>query len=128
MVNILSERRMVENEAFFRQANEKIQKRLDKLSAAAKSDGLNYKLDNDSLQLHFYCECADENCRKRVVLKVSEYRKIHEKRDQFVLLPGHEVSEIEHTVNTFKNYIVVEKLLNPPEAPAKLHVTEVSNV
>lgn len=119
---------MVENEAFFRQTNEKIQKKLDKLSQMVESDGHDLRFDNQELELHFYCECADENCRERVVLKLDEYKKIHEKRDRFVLVPGHEVTAIESTVNNHQGFTVVEKLLNPPETPLKLHKTEVSNV
>lgn len=128
MVDLLSERRMVENEAFFRQTNEKIQKKLDKLNRMVESDGHDLRFDSEELELHFYCECADENCRERVVLKLDEYKKIHEKRDRFVLIPGHEVTAIESTVDKRQGYIVVEKLLNPPEAPLQLHNTEVSNV
>ncbi len=128
MIDLLSERRMVENEAFFRQANEKIQKKLDKLRAAAKSEGHNFQHYNQDLRLHFYCECADENCRERVVLEIAEYQKIHEKRDRFILLPGHEVAAIERKVDERRGYIIVEKLLNPPETPTKLHATEITNV
>jgi len=126
MTNKLSIRRMVENEAIFRQQNESIQKSLEELDQLATSDGQPIT-DKDELILHFYCECSDENCRSRIPIKLKEYADIHKQRRCFVLLPGHEVDLLEKITKKTNDYFVVEKLIIPPERPQKLNQTDIDN-
>lgn len=113
-MSTISERRQTENEAMFRQANEKVQKKLKKM------------LPEDeyaSLELYFYCECADETCAERIVMTPERYQVLHKKRDYFIIRPGHQRSQIERLVNKLSDYYTVQKFLTPPENPSKLHST-----
>src|ERR1044071_9286048 len=103
-----SERRLVENEVVFRQLNEQVQKGIDENNRLAKEAGQNefvieYK---DDVPLHFYCECSDENCTKRVILTYREYNKIHERRDYFIIAPGHQVVRVEKVIRKESNYYI----------------------
>jgi hypothetical protein len=118
----LSERRYAENEVAFREANHKIQDELDQISAQAQAEGHPFA-EHESLQLHFYCECADEKCRERVVLSLRDYREAHANVSRFVLLPGHEVPEVERVVRREPTYMIVEKFVTPPGHAEKLNKT-----
>jgi hypothetical protein len=127
MIDKSSLRRLVENEAVFRQHNEKAQHSLMALDMLAAQEG-DVAPDTGELVLHFYCECSDENCRQRVAVKVDEYANIHRNRQCFVVVPGHEVNAIEKVVTRTPAYMVVEKFADAPEQPQKLNKTAVNNV
>ena len=114
---------MVENEVIFRQHNERIQQDLEKLAKAAKAEG-NKLAEHSDLPLHFYCECSDETCTKRIVLKPSTYEKLHKNSSQFLIRPGHQAVSIERLVKAEPKYLVVEKYLTPLKKGAKLHATD----
>lgn len=127
MSNSKSIRRLVENEVVFRQSNEKVFKGFDELKRLAKEEGYKIpKIDKEST-LFFYCECADENCRKRIELNPEEYQSIHKARDTFTVACGHEVQEIEQTVEERDGYCIVKKNYQPPKRATRLHSTEVDN-
>ena len=127
MVDLFSERRMVENEAVFRRLNEQANQRIKETQKVAMEEDQASFIPEDGLQLHFYCECADENCTKRIVININEYRKIHNKRDYFIVIPGHEVASIERMTHSEPEYLVVQKLLDPPENATSLHATDIDN-
>lgn len=119
-------RHLAENEVIFRQYNERITKRLEKLVKQATQEGNSLGKHAD-LPLHFYCECADEKCSQRVVIKPSEYKQLHKNRSQFLILPGHRVASIERVVFKLPEYMVVEKYLTPSRKDSSLHPTDLSN-
>lgn len=122
-----SERRLVENEIVFRQLNEQIQKGIDEANRIAAEDEqshLRIQQSKDDDPLHFYCECADENCVRRVVLSHHDYNTIHRRRDHFVILPGHERPQVEDVVQREEGYFVVEKKIMPPEQVGSVFDTE----
>ena len=120
-------RRMAENQVVFRRLNEQIPKGLGALEKAAKSEGHGELIQNTDMPLHFYCECSDENCRQRIILKTSEYKRLHQSKRQFVIIPGHEVPEIERSISKTKKYMVVEKFEKPDQKVSKLQPTAVDN-
>ncbi|HEX8227046.1 MAG TPA: hypothetical protein VF572_04225 [Candidatus Saccharimonadales bacterium] len=122
-----SKRRMVENEAVFREYNERVRKSYDDAMKLARETGQEYLLRDDDTALHFYCECSDENCRKRIQMAPSLYKKIHVNRRHFVLLCGHETELIERIIRTEDDYCVVEKYHKPPEKARSLSPTGVNN-
>jgi len=124
----LSIRRKVENEVVFRQANERVQIELVELERMAEAEGHTSLPNIDDISLHFYCECSDENCRERIVMKLTMYNEFHTNRKQFLISPGHEALEIEKVVFEDSNYTVVEKFATPPETAVKLHHTNIDNV
>jgi hypothetical protein len=122
-----SERRLVENEVFFRQPNTKMAEgflELEKVAADVGSKEWSHASDKP---FDFYCECSDENCRKKISLKPSEYLRMHKNSSQLVLLPGHSVAEIERIVDSSDNWIVVEKFYTPPKRAKKLNKTNIDN-
>lgn len=120
-------RQMTENEAIFREHNEKLEKQLTDLSEMAEQDGHSGYDSNADLKLQFYCECADEKCHERVELTVAKYRAIHTDRKRFVVVPGHDVVGLERIIEQSDNYHEVEKVLQPPENPRTLHSTNIQN-
>ena len=124
MTHGLSERRLVENEVAFRQANEHIQKNLKQLKQMASNED-NPRLYSHKGKVYFYCECADENCRKRIAISPKKYEELHQNSSQFILIPGHEVTEVERVVYRTDQYEVVEKYNAPPRSSQKLHKTSV---
>lgn len=123
----LSERRQIENEMIFRRINEKVGDDLGSLDAMhVENDNLDLIWD-DTLLLNFKCECSDEDCDKRIPLKLSVYKKIHENRDAFIIKPNHQVKEIEKVILSEENYSVVEKNNSTAEPNDRLNDTAIDN-
>ena len=127
MIDSLSERRMAENEAVFREYNERIKKGFDELKQVAQEEGQEALIHEEDIPLHFYCECSDENCRKRIVLKPSRYNEIHQHRGRFVIAYGHDVQDVERIIEGDDEYCIVEKFITPPENVSALHKTDANN-
>jgi hypothetical protein len=65
----------------------------------------------------FRCECARLGCNQLVELTVREYEEIRANPRHFVLVPGHELSDVEAVVERrTAGYIIVEKLDQAGEA------------
>jgi hypothetical protein len=109
MSDDLSERRLAENELAFRKSNEKVTKELDQLKEAAEKDGHEQLAQGTDIPLQFYCECSNMGCRKRITFTPGKYKELHQNSNQFILVPGHEVAEVERVVFRGDSYIVVEK-------------------
>jgi hypothetical protein len=120
-------RKWIENQVAFRSTNEKIKKNFDALAKLAKQDGLRSFAYHRNSKLYYICECSDENCRERIKLLQSTYDKIHMQRNRFVIVAGHEATEVEKVVERHAHYSVVEKYVTPPEEVEGLHRTSVSN-
>jgi hypothetical protein len=125
-----SEHRLAENEAMFRRINEQVQAGYDETNILAAEDNqpeFKVSMASSSVPLQFYCECADENCTKRVSISLREYQSIHQNRRQFIIAPGHEVTKVEKVVAETPHYSIVEKIVEPPEDPDTMHPTSVDN-
>jgi hypothetical protein len=84
------ERRIAENEAYWRQVNE----------LSPPEPGM--------LNLMF-CECGRLDCRERVPMTVTEYEAVRSSATTFVIFPGHALLEVESVVETAERFQVVEK-------------------
>ena len=84
------ERRLAQNEAVFREANERIR-----------------RTGGDSPE--FICECADRDCTGRVALSLHEYEAVRRDPKQFVVLPGHQIPDIEEIVLIDDHFLTVQK-------------------
>ena len=84
------ERRIAENEAYWRQVNE----------LSPPEPGM--------LNLMF-CECGRLDCRERVAMTVSEYEAVRSSATTFVISPGHAIPDVEWVVETTERFEVVEK-------------------
>jgi hypothetical protein len=111
----LSERRQIENEMIFRRLNEVVE------------DDNPHLLWDDAILLNFKCECSDENCDKRIPVKLSVYKKIHENRDAFIVKLKHQVEDIEKVILSEDNYSVVEKNNSTAEPNDILKNTSINN-
>jgi len=64
--------------------------------------------DEDS-PVGFRCECARLGCNRLVELTVHEYEEIRSHPRRFVVVPGHELPDVETIVATRPGYLIVEK-------------------
>ena len=57
----------------------------------------------------FRCECARVGCNRLVELTVRQYEHIRSHPRRFVVVPGHELPDVEMVVATQPGYVIVEK-------------------
>jgi hypothetical protein len=88
------ERRLALNEAAFRIAN-------DRMRAWEEREGPD--------PASYLCECADPDCRERIMLRIHEYEAVRAESRRFVIVPGHEVPDVETVVDREDGYFVIEK-------------------
>lgn len=88
---------MAQNEALFREVNERVHD-----VAGALSDGTE--------SAHEYlCECSNTDCTFRIELTRSEYEAVRAEPTQFVVRPEHFIPEIETVLTTNDRYAIVKK-------------------
>ena len=87
---------MAENEVRFRALNERLR---DSGAAWEGREGV----------LNLVCECGDEDCTAAIELNVREYEAVRAVETQFVLVRGHERTEIEEVVGGGEDWVVVRK-------------------
>jgi hypothetical protein len=84
------------NEALFRQVNEQIQ-------------DLNRSFGADLETMTVVCECADGDCTERFDVPGPTYDEIRSDPLRYLIVPGHEVPELERVVEHGDGYDVVQK-------------------
>jgi hypothetical protein len=89
--------RLAANEARFREINERVERDLEPLA------------DSRHERLPFVCECARPDCAATITLSLAEYERVRSDARRFVVLPGHELSDIEDVVQVTDRYAVVRK-------------------
>jgi hypothetical protein len=62
----------------------------------------------------FVCECGHIGCGDTVEMPVAEYEAVRTSFDRFLLVPGHEIEEVDKVVERHGHYLVVVK--REPEA------------
>lgn len=92
------EDRIARNEALFRSVNERVRE----LVTTAGSR------DPDPVA-SFVCECGRADCTATVELTVGEYERVRADPTHFVVVPGHEIPEVEEVVERHERYDVVRK-------------------
>ncbi|HSX01201.1 MAG TPA: hypothetical protein VLF67_03070 [Candidatus Saccharimonas sp.] len=107
----LSFRRIIENEVLFRGRNESMQQRVKELTKMANHGVEDESAEEADQPLYFYCVCADEKCRQRIMLTMGEYQRLHRNRKRFMVIKGHEIKEAERVVMEAPAFFVVEKLV-----------------
>jgi hypothetical protein len=92
------ERRAGENQALFREVNERIN-----AAKEARSVWVNIS--------EWVCECADESCTERIEMTPKEYEELRANPTHFAVAPAemHVVPEVERVVEKRERYWVVEK-------------------
>jgi hypothetical protein len=94
------EERLGANEALFREVNERV----------AEVAGHFVEADADQSRFDFSCECGSRDCVEQIALSLSEYETVRAVATRFVVIPGHELPDIERVVERHPRHLVVEKL------------------
>ena len=124
-----SDYKKIDNEVVFRKSNEQVTKGIEKLKQISEEEEQFIDIPGDNKQMHYFCECSDENCRIKIVMTIGNYKNIHKKRNRFVIVPGHGVMRIEKIITQKPNYEVVEKLIKDiPDNNVTLKRTNTHNV
>lgn len=89
-------RRIALNEAQFREINETLRDSLDRLAHLPE-------------QLSFVCECGNADCRDTIEVTPAAYEAARADARRFLILPGHELLDVERVVERHDGYLVVEK-------------------
>jgi hypothetical protein len=89
--------RIAKNETVFREANRELE-RVDKAEGATLGE-----------LIEVLCECGQQGCRGVIALTIADYDDVHAQADRFVVLRGHEDTEIEKVVEERAGYLVVDK-------------------
>ena len=108
----LTAQRVAENQSTFRAANEEIE-------AAARA------MAPDLPRVPFICECPETTCTRITRLRPEEYRAVRSDPTHFVVIPGHEVCEVEgeqvaRVIAREDGYTVMEKIGAAGEAARRL--------
>jgi hypothetical protein len=91
LLSVAREDRIVQTEMFFRAVNEEI----------ARNDGHGETV--------FLCECGNPLCTEALVLTAQALQDLHADGDRFVVLPGHEIPDVETVVDRHDRYLIVRK-------------------
>jgi hypothetical protein len=90
------QKRIADNEASFRDINERLE---DSLRQVRHTPDL----------LRFICECGDRRCESSISLTLEEYEAVRRDSRRFAVVPGHVFPETERVVAANDRYQVVEK-------------------
>ena len=90
------QKRIADNEASFRDINERLE---DSLRQVRHTPDL----------LRFICECGDRRCESSISLTFEEYEAVRRDSRRFAVVPGHVFPETERVVAANDRYQVVEK-------------------
>lgn len=91
-----SDARKGENEAWFRELNERLEERAARTNRADQT-------------FEVVCECAWEECTQRIAISFSAYEAVRSEPKAFVVVPGHLDPTCEREVAAYDRYQVVEK-------------------
>jgi hypothetical protein len=83
------------NESRFREANEKLERKVVKLSITES-------------RTPYFCECDDPRCISILQLTIPEYEAVRSKPTRFVITPGHD-ADPDRVVEQHDGFNVVEK-------------------
>ena len=87
--------RRATTEALFRDVNERIAESAERF---------------DADRTEFVCECADPNCTHRVAASLVEYEEVRAEPSTFLVVPGHEQSDIERVISDRGHFRIVDKV------------------
>lgn len=59
--------------------------------------------------IKFICECSDINCTEPVIVSIDEYRKLHKRNNQFLIVKGHRNPHVDRVVEKKGPAELVEK-------------------
>jgi hypothetical protein len=89
-------RRVGANEALFRTVNEEVR-------------GLSKRFAVVEDPLSVVCECGLADCSEHVAVPAEDYERVRAEPTYFIILPGHELPDVESVVERHEQYFVVRK-------------------
>ena len=99
-------RKIGENEALYRAVNERI-------------EGLNEAFGTLTDTMTIVCECGDATCAQQIELSPSDYERVRAESALFVIVPGHEIPNVEDVVEENDAFAVVRKRPGGPQELAE---------
>jgi hypothetical protein len=96
------QRRIGENEVIFREVNERVRE-------------TNETFDVEAGDAEFVCECGTASCVERVRMSLAEYEQVRAEPTTFLIVPGHEILEVERVVRRDRRFWVVRKEVGEAE-------------
>ena len=100
------DRRIGQNEALFREVNERVERLSEAFQATAEP-------------MRLLCECGDESCFEQIELTVEEYERVRADPALFAVRPGHEARDREVVVEEHDRYSIVRKRPGGPKEIAE---------
>jgi hypothetical protein len=100
------ERKLGLNEAMFREVNERLEE-------------LNRTFADFTDQLQVVCECADMACAEMIDVPAADYERIRSDSLLFIIVPGHEIADVEDVVEEHETFEVVRKREGEPGRVAR---------
>jgi hypothetical protein len=85
------------NEALFREVNEQI----EQLNLRSPGRG--------PATMQIVCECGSATCVERFEVELEEYERARKDPRRFLVVPGHEIPDVEIVIERNDAYVVVEK-------------------
>ena len=97
-------RRIGENEALYRSINDKIESLNETFGVVAET-------------MAVICECGQLECSEQIELDIPTYEHVRADPTHFVVLPGHELPDVETIIERHDGFNVVRK---NPGGPAEI--------
>ena len=97
-------RRIGENEALYRSINDKIESLNETFGVVAET-------------MAVICECGKLECSEQIELDVPTYERVRADPTHFVVLPGHELLDVETVIERHDAFNIVRK---DPGGPAEV--------
>ena len=97
-------RRIGENEALYRSINDKIESLNETFGVVAET-------------MAVICECGKLECSEQIELDIPTYEHVRADPTHFVVLPGHELLDVETVVERHDGFNIVRK---DPGGPAEV--------
>jgi hypothetical protein len=99
-------RRIGENEALYRAVNERIEDLNESFGLLAET-------------MAVICECGSLACSEQIELDVPTYERVRSEPTHFVVLPGHELPDVETVVERHGGFYVLRKDAGGPAELAR---------
>lgn len=65
--------------------------------------------EEDARAAVFVCECGHLGCNSTVELGIADYEEVRTNFDRFLVIPGHEILEVDRVVERHSEHLVVVK-------------------
>ena len=101
-------KRIADNESRFRDINERLRTDLEAVG-------------DDPAPVHFVCECGRIDCAEAVPLTLPEYEAVRSDALTFLVVPGHQVPDVEDVVGLNERFATVRK---HPESADRVRATD----